>query len=105
MSASCLIFHYGLAANSLALNDQGSRYDLDVALLRPGAHVLGMELGQGFCGGSFGKAAGEGHTRAGLLSMRLYGTGTPESKVALQTVVTDHSWTASAGGAVLWDST
>jgi alpha-L-rhamnosidase len=77
-------------------------YELDTAKLPPGKHVLGMELGQGFCGGSFGKAAGEGHTRAGLLYLVLHGA-TPESKV-VQTVVSDDSWTA-ASGPVLWDST
>ena len=77
-------------------------YELSPASVGPGKHVLGMELGQGFCGGSFGKAAGEGHTRAGLLRLVLHDT-TPES-AALATVVTDGSWTV-ASGPVLWDST
>ena len=62
-----------------------------------------MELGQGFCGGSFGKAAGEGHTRAGLLRLALHDRSA-ESKV-LATVVTDGTWQVTSKSPVLWDST
>lgn len=77
-------------------------YELPPASVGPGKHVLGMELGQGFCGGSFGKAAGEGHTRAGLLRLVLHDTSA--ESLALATVVTDSDWTV-ASGPVLWDST
>jgi alpha-L-rhamnosidase len=77
-------------------------YELDKTLLAPGQHVLGMELGQGFCGGSYGKASGEGHTRAGLLRLALHDVS-PESKVTCA-IISDDSWMVSKGP-VLWDST
>ena len=84
-------------------------YELEPALLAPGKHVLSMELGQGFCGGSYGKQAiadkqvGVGHTRSALLRLALHDSSA-ESAV-LQAVVTDGSWQMATTGPVLWDST
>eukprot|EP01052_Picozoa_sp_SAG31_P020193 SAG31_NODE_1508_length_8063_cov_3.156956_5_plen_126_part_00 len=80
-------------------------YDLEPAKLSPGLHVIGLELGQGFCGGSFGKAAGEGHTRAALLKLTLHSNVREQPNSAMWMLVSDASWAISAGGPVLWDST
>ena len=67
-------------------------YELDVAALAPGAHTLGLALGQGFCGQS-GGAAGN-HSTQGLLRLALYSA---DGALAQPPVVTDASWSAGSG--------
>ena len=74
-------------------------YALDPSLLRPGKHALGMMIGQGFCGGSAGKAGK--HQRAGLLRLVMH---SPRGKPLLVVVTSGRGWDA-ASGPVLRDST
>ena len=74
-----------------AENRSYATYELDPTLLAPGKHALGLMIGQGFCGGSEGKAGK--HYRAGLLRLTMHGA----DQVVVQTVVTDATWSAAAG--------
>ena len=73
-------------------------YELDASLLQPGAHTLGLALGQGFCGQSSGKAGN--HTPQGLLRLALYAD---DGSLLQPPIVTDTSW-LSGSGPVLTDS-
>ena len=67
-------------------------YEIDPSLLLPGNHTLGMELGQGFCGQSKGKAGN--HTTQGLLRLALYKS---DGSLLQAPIVTDTSWSTGSG--------
>jgi alpha-L-rhamnosidase len=79
-------------------NRSYAAYNLDPKLMAPGKHTLGLQVGEGFCGESAGKAGN--HTRSALLRMVLHGPPSSDSAV----VVTDSTW-AGAWGPIEWDST
>ena len=75
-------------------------YELEPSLLRPGKHALGMMIGQGFCGGSAGKAGR--HQRAGLLRLVIHSA--PDDEPLLVVTTSGRGWDAGSGP-VLRDST
>ena len=97
-----------------AENRSYSSYSLSPTLFTPGKHVVGLEIGQGFCGGNQGKADAR-RAKAGLLLINMYADSAklqdqprhPQQRrqqVVVQSVGTDGTWEASSGP-VLWDST
>lgn len=78
-------------------NRSYATHELDVALLAPGPHALGLMVGQGFCGESDGKAGP--NQRAALLRLALH-----DAQGHQEIVGTDTTWSAGQGP-IVYDST
>jgi hypothetical protein len=71
-------------------NRSYTTFDVDVSLVQPGPHALGLRVGQGFCAGAAHDEFQPDAERSAIVLLQLHGTD------GVVRVVSDGSWTSSS---------